>query len=438
MLNAAVTGAISSWHWDSAIAGLERAAASTGARSDVGLWLFAPSIASRTLQLGKAPPTGLVPRLLVHPQRQVKSAGLALVTRAQDVDPAAVTRLLDGPDRGLRLQALAAWQVLGQRQGVTPPEALVRRAAADPDDVTIRYSALMTLSTLAQAGKIAPPTRLLLRAAEEGPEVDDRRAGMIALVQLLDAGKDVPRARIVELVSAAARGAEQREVRETAIDHLASLGDDGARTAMDLLEEPGFLASGYVESAVWAAVEGGRAAELIDRNPPARVALIVLDAIGGLDPEDYPGRLEALAAPVGRLLARRDLFREDGASEVVGGLLDTLDTWGWEDVLRQVAGDREVPVDPRATAFYLLIERQTTHASGVALGSGVLRDASSPAELRMSLLESFEDAAGSEWASRAFLEAEVRRVARDDPSFWVRERAREALENRFDEEEDDS
>jgi hypothetical protein len=425
-----VNAAINTWHKDTVLAALERAAMSSGRGADRGHWQFAANVAGNAVAKRLRPPRWVVSKLLAHPMWSARMAGLTLVQNGAETDTAALLALLEDDNSSMRVGALRALVSLARTHSVAVPESKLRDLALRDTNVNVRVQALHAMSGLAHDGRMPFPARLMIDRTEKG-EPQERATAIRSLAWHLHSGTELPREQVMARVLDAAREDPDQQVREAAIDNLENMGAAGADVAIELLGTPGFLASDSVESAIWAAVVGGRAAELLEQRTSPEVAMLALNDVRDLDDEEHPNVLRDLTHAIGPVLAWKEIYATDDAEDSVSNLMHTLVERNLPELVIQVATDEEAPVYVRGQALYGLLSRRETHASGFALAAQVLRDSSSPAELRINVVESL----GDFWheddfsVNRAAVRAEFDRAAEHDPSFYVREAAKQQIEN---------
>lgn len=415
---------LSSWTTESLVAALDTRSRGGVPEGDARLAEVVAELCHRVE--GEPVPRSIVRRLLSGGEYQW-GFGAYLLTRW---DPASLIGLVADPPREVPRHAIwkaagtVAWRLSHGEQRV--PAAIPSALLAHDDPAARRAGLWLTLVS------DEPDWDALRRVVAEDPAPQVRRTMVEDRPELVFDHGLVPEEVRREIVLHAVRD-DDAGVRECAIECLPEIGEAALPAAAELVAQSGLSYEGVdAVAAVFVGCE--RLGELLALDPPTGV----LSAVAGYlawGEQERPGLFRRSTGPI------RELLRRVGDPNDAVNVITTAVETGATEFVREAFRDdavaarhRRAAVEslfPARTGFGFGFERTEAEAArarerGREIAYELAPDPACPAEVRIAIIEELSRSAPEGGEKR--LTALLRKLAADDPVYWVRAKAKELLD----------
>lgn len=367
-----------------------------------------------------AVPRNVVRRLIAADPPDCRSGAELMATWESPFLLAEVESTLANPARRSALRVAPRLALAFRERGDLLPAELVARLRSDTDPEARIASLWLTLAA------DEPDWAALASLVRSDPAARVRTEVFLALEVFEEFGGDAFRARLPDLVTAAVTTDPDAEVRLAAIDVLPALGEAGLPLAARLARDSA-LPEDDQQSVGECFVLQGRLRDLLALSPAAGC---LEGATRALRREECERWLPSLATDL------PELARQVVDADQVASILDTALKATRGDIAREILVDGRVPLPFRKKAVEVLFpgqfggneiygadEMPATAGPARDVVLSLLRDGDAPAAIRTEILTR------TSLADEAVLEA-VRKIARKDPSPWLRTAAKERLADR--------
>ena len=223
------------------------------------------------------------------------------------------------------------------------------------------------------------------------------------------------RPELIPIIIAATRD-ENTDLRTTAIRQLGHLGDAGGVVALEILES-GDYPPGELYGLAENVVSSGRIGEALRKKPGHEITTTLIEALYEVYEDDRPELLAPLSGRFREIYGRYRAGGDSGYEPLVRLALAAEE----HEFLRELAVDREEPEAARLEVIYAWLEDEKSLQRALAVAETILGRGTERAAFRTRVVESLSPADFDGYSALKKRAVDLmRRVAKTDPSPWVR------------------